>query len=212
MPSESADTHRDIIEHAVEALEAGKTVIYPTETVYGLGADSRRPEAVSRVFEQKNRDPNNPLSVALPSVSAVESVAEPTDRVHDCMQTFLPGPVTVITEVNDTIASAVTADRTRVGIRIPDHELSLKFLRAAAPIPVTATSANLSGAQSAQTISAIDKRLRRSTEVIIDDGVTGGAESTVVDPDKNNHLSKGANAEAVIDWLTRVTGSAPTVT
>ncbi|MFB6299438.1 MAG: L-threonylcarbamoyladenylate synthase [Halobacteriales archaeon] len=184
---------------AAAAIRDGEAVIYPTETVYGLGADALDPAAIDRVYELKGRSRDNPLSVAVPDIpTALEYVAA-TERDRAFMQAFLPGPVTVICEATPAIPRELTAGRDRVGIRIPDHDLALELLEEVAPI--TATSANRSGTGSVTHPSDLDAELHEAVAVVIDDGETPGTESTVVDPGRNEIHRRGAMAGAVDAWL-----------
>ena len=118
-------TMADDIERAAAAIEAGDLVVYPTETVYGLGADALDPAAIERVFEAKGRSRENPLSMGVPDVDAAMSYTEASPRARACMEAFLPGPVTVVCERAPAVPDALTAGQDRVGVRIPDHNLAL---------------------------------------------------------------------------------------
>jgi L-threonylcarbamoyladenylate synthase len=192
---------REDVAAAVDAVRRGDLVVYPTETVYGLGADATSAAAVERVFELKGRPRDNPLSFAVPDVDAALDYVRPTPREERFMREFLPGPVTVVVERTDALPDVLTAGRDRVGVRIPDHELALSFLRGVSPTPVTATSANVSGSPSVTHLSALDSRVRDGVAVLLDGGETPGTESTVVDPGTGAVHRRGANADAVEAWL-----------
>jgi len=201
----------DAIDAAAAAIEDGETVVYPTETVYGLGADATDPAAVERVFEVKGRDRSKPLSLGVPSVDDALGHARPSDRALRFMRAFLPGPATVVVDADPSLPDALTAGRDRVGIRIPDHEVALALFERVAPTPVTATSANVSGSASVTDVAALDAELRAAVEVIVDAGPTPGTESTVVDPDRNVVHRRGAMADAIVAWLAEETGTEPVV-
>lgn len=184
---------------AAEAVTRGDLVVYPTETVYGLGGDALREGAIDRVFELKGRPRDKPLSVAVHDVDAVDAIARPSDRARTFMEAFLPGPVTVVCEKRDVLPEPLTAGRDRVGIRIPDHELALELLAATGPI--TATSANVSGEGSVRDPADLDPRIRDGVAVILDDGETPGGGSTVVDVDEGIVHREGALADEVREWL-----------
>lgn len=200
--SSGADTDVDeeAIERAGEAIRGGGLVVYPTDTVYGLGADALDPDAVERVFELKGRSRDRPLSLGVPDVETALAYAAPTEREERFMRAFLPGPVTVVVERRESVPDALTAGRDRVGIRIPDHDVALAFYRAA-DRPVTATSANLSGAGSARRVAEVDRSVRDSA-VVLDGGETPGTESTVVDPSLADPvIREGSEADAIRAWL-----------
>ncbi len=188
---------------AAQAIKQGRVIVYPTETVYGLGADATAPAAVARVFDIKERPRDNPLSIAVPDIETASKYAQLTDHERQFMQQFLPGPVTVVCKRRSTIPEIVTAGRDRVGIRIPDHETALALLAEVAP--VTATSANKSGTGSVTTPEMLDPDVASAVAVIIDDGTSPGGESTVVDIESKTLHRHGTRAEAVKQWLAQET-------
>jgi L-threonylcarbamoyladenylate synthase len=186
------------VEAAADAIRRGELVVYPTETVYGLGADATDPAAVERVFEAKGRSRDDPVSLAVPDVAAALEYTRPTERERRFMREFLPGPVTVVVERRASVPDVLTAGSDRVGVRIPDHPVALDLLRAVAPL--TATSANVSGSPSARTVADLDA-IRDRVAVVLDGGETGGTGSTVVDVEAGTVHRRGANADAVERWL-----------
>jgi L-threonylcarbamoyladenylate synthase len=192
--------NEDDVARAGEAIREGDLVVYPTDTVYGLGADALDTDAIARAFELKGRARDRPLSLGIPDVDAALDYADPTDREERFMRELLPGPVTVVVERREPVPDALTAGRDRVGIRIPDHEVALAFYRAA-DRPVTATSANLSGEGSARRVAEVARSVREAA-VVLDAGETPGTESTVVDPSLEDPvIREGAEADAVRAWL-----------
>ena len=183
---------------AVDAIRNGELVIYPTETVYGLGADALDPDAVARVFEAKGRSRDKPISLAVPDVEAALGYTDPTGLEQEFMHEFLPGPVTVLVERRETVPDILTAGREQVGVRVPDHDLALSLLADVAPI--TATSANVSGQPSARRVADLDS-ITDSGAVVLDGGETGGTGSTVVDVEAGEIHRRGANADAIEAWL-----------
>ncbi|MFC3959629.1 L-threonylcarbamoyladenylate synthase [Halovivax cerinus] len=188
------------IRDAADAIGDGELVVYPTETVYGLGADALDPGAVERVFEAKERDRENPLSMAVPSVPSALEYVTATDRERRFMATFLPGPVTVLCRRKPSVPDVLTADRERVGIRVPDHPLALRLCERAGT-PLTATSANVSGRPNARRVADLDESIRDAVAVVVDGGETDGAESTVVDVSTDTIHRRGARATDVDHWL-----------
>jgi len=187
------------VSDAAAAVREGHAVVYPTETVYGLGADATDPDAVERVFDLKDRPRENPLSLGVPSVDAALDYTRPTEREARFMRRFLPGPVTVVVERRSSIPDALTAGRDRVGVRVPDHEMALALLERAPPL--TATSANRSGAPSVTRVADLDDRIREGAAVVVDGGETPGTESTVVDPGEGVIHRRGAVADEIAAWL-----------
>ncbi|MFC7097443.1 L-threonylcarbamoyladenylate synthase [Halobaculum marinum] len=187
------------VERAAEAIRAGEAVVYPTETVYGLGADATDPEAVERVFELKDRPRDKPLSVAFGDVETALSLLPASDRAARFARAFLPGPVTVVVARGDALPGALTDGEPRVGIRVPDHPTARSLAEAAGPI--TATSANRSGAGSVRRVEDLDPRVREGCAVVLDGGETPGGESTVVDPDRSLIHRAGPLADEIREWL-----------
>jgi L-threonylcarbamoyladenylate synthase len=190
---------REDVATAAEAIRAGELVVYPTETVYGLGADALDPEAVESVYDLKGRPRDNPLSLGVPTVDAALEYTHPTDREESFMREFLPGPVTVVVERDDEVPDVLTAGRDRVGVRVPSNDLALRLLEAAAPI--TATSANRSGNPSVRDPGQLDEAIREGVAAVLEGGTTPGTESTVVDPGRGIVHRRGARADEVEAWL-----------
>ena len=189
----------DSIDRAVDALGGGELVVYPTETVYGLGADATDPAAIGRVFEAKGRARDDPLSLAVPDVDAAMEYVRSGERVRAFMDAFLPGPVTVVCEKADSVPGELTGGRDRVGVRVPDHEVALALLDRAAPI--TATSANVSGRGSARRVDELDDEIVAAAAVVVDGGETPGGASTVVDPKRGVIHRRGGLADEIETWL-----------
>jgi L-threonylcarbamoyladenylate synthase len=187
------------IEAAARALRGGELVVYPTETVYGLGADALDATAVEQVFTTKGRDRTEPVSMAVPDTETAWEYTHPTDRERAFAGAFLPGPVTLVVERTEAVPDVLTAGRDRVGIRVPDHEVALSVLERAAP--VTATSANVSGRPSARQVGDLDTAVREAAAVVLDGGETPGGGSTVVDVAHDEIHRRGARADAVETWL-----------
>ncbi|RBI63094.1 threonylcarbamoyl-AMP synthase [halophilic archaeon] len=187
------------IERAAAAIRSGDLVVYPTETVYGLGADALDEDAVERVFAAKQRSRDDPISLAVPDVEAAREYVRLTERERRFAREFLPGPVTLLCRKTDAVPDALTAGRERVGVRVPDHDLALALLREVAP--VTSTSANVSGRASARRPADLDPEIREAAAVVLDGGETGGTGSTVVNVASGEILRRGSNADAVAAWL-----------
>ncbi|OXM14185.1 L-threonylcarbamoyladenylate synthase [Paenibacillus herberti] len=171
------------IREAGAMLAAGETVAFPTETVYGLGADARRTSAVEQVFLAKGRPSDNPLIVHIAELSQLNGlVAQITETEQRLAELFWPGPFTmVLPAVKDAVSLRVTAGLDTVAVRMPDHELALRLIRAAG-CPIAAPSANRSGRPSPTTARHVLEDLDGRIGGILDGGPTGvGLESTVVE-------------------------------
>ena len=185
---------------AAAAVANGDLVVYPTETVYGLGADALDADAVGRVFDAKRRDRDDPVSMAVPTLEAALEYTRPTAPERAFMHEFLPGPVTVVLERTAAVPDVLTAGRDRVGVRVPDCEPALDLLAETGPL--TATSANVSGRESARLVADLDPEVREAAAVALDTGETpGGTPSTVVDVAAGQVHRRGAAVADVDDWL-----------
>ncbi|MGE5579827.1 MAG: L-threonylcarbamoyladenylate synthase [Bacillota bacterium] len=176
------DPRADLLEPCAVALRQGGLVAFPTETVYGLGANALDPLAVSRIFDAKGRPQDNPLIV---HVSRPESVAplvrEISPVAERLMETFWPGPLTLIFPKSDLVPPVVTAGLGTVAVRMPDHPVA-HLLIDQAGVPVAAPSANISGSPSPTTFEETRADLDGRVHYIIDGGPAGiGVESTVLD-------------------------------
>lgn len=172
-----------IVAEAAVVLQQGGVVAFPTETVYGLGADARQTEAVQQIFTAKGRPSDNPLIVHIANRSQLEELTLPPDEaVSRLLDAFWPGPLTVVLPARPGVLSPlVTAGLSTVGLRMPDHPVALQLI-AAAGCPVAAPSANRSGRPSPTHAEHVLEDLTGRIDAIVDGGPTGvGLESTVVE-------------------------------
>lgn len=168
-----------VLEQAAATIRAGGLVAFPTETVYGLGADARNPEAVARIYQAKGRPAHNPLIVHIADRADLATVAraEPPTALLDA---FWPGPLTLVLPRHPDIAPAVSAGRETVAVRLPDHPVARALIAAAGPI--AAPSANRFTRPSATTAAHVLEDLDGVVNLILDGGSTRiGLESTVLD-------------------------------
>lgn len=181
-----APASRAAIERAATALKGGGTVAFPTETVYGLGANALDPQAVAKIFAAKQRPSWDPLIVHLADRSMLSMVTRQvsSNAIH-LMDAFWPGPLTLLLPRSAAVPDTVTAGRPLVGVRIPRHPIAHALLLAVG-IPVAAPSANLFGRTSPTLAAHVAEDLEGRIDVILDSGeTTHGLESTVIDPDAN---------------------------
>jgi L-threonylcarbamoyladenylate synthase len=190
------------IEDAAQAVQDGELVVYPTETVYGFGGDALDPDIVDAVFTAKDRDRDDPISMAVHSVDAAAEYVELTDLERRFMDAVLPGPVTVVVEAGPEVPDVLTAGRDRVGVRVPDHEVARSLLERTGPI--TATSANLSGEPAPSHPRDLDRMIRIGAWVVLEHGSTPGGASTVVDVEAGEVIREGRLADTVEEWLADV--------
>lgn len=170
------------IAEAAATIRTGGLVLYPTETVYGLGTDACSDEAVAKVFAAKARPLEDPIPVAVNSLELAQQIAELTPIAELAFKKFLPGPLTVVVKAkSNKISKLVTGGTANIGIRIPDHPVVLKLIDFVGG-PITATSANLSGKSAPSTIREALEQLGKRVDVALDSGKCKlGTPSTVVD-------------------------------
>ncbi len=178
----SSGTGQAYLEEAAAALAAGGVVAFPTETVYGLGADARNTEAVARIFAAKGRPSDNPLIVHLAAEDALDALVE---RVNDTERKLIracwPGPLTLVLPVRaGAVSPLVTAGLDTVAVRVPAHEVA-RHLIAMSGCPLAAPSANRSGRPSPTEAAHVLEDLSGRIDGVVDGGETGiGLESTVI--------------------------------
>ncbi len=171
------------IARAVGRLRAGGVVAFPTETVYGLGADAFNEQAVARVFVLKGRPPNNPLIVHVSGEEMARRVAAPNSWSKDASalaRAFWPGPLTIVVRKSADVPPIVTASGPTVALRAPDHHVALALL-AGLESPIVGPSANPSGRISPTTADHVREAFQEADVLVLDGGpCRGGIESTVV--------------------------------
>ncbi len=178
------------VQEAAELLRQGKLVAFPTETVYGLGADARQTKAVEGIFTAKGRPSDNPLIVHIAGMGMLEELALAVDPVSRRLaEAFWPGPLTLVLPCRPGVLSPlVTAGLDTVGIRMPDHPVALSLIRASC-CPVAAPSANRSGRPSPTLAEHVREDLDGRIDGLLDGGATGvGLESTVVQVDAEGRV------------------------
>lgn len=170
------------IKYAADVLREGGLVVFPTETVYGLGANALDGRAVKNIFKAKGRPSDNPLIVHVSKKESVESLVESiSPEAQVLMETYWPGPLTVIMNKSGLVSPVVCAGLKTVAVRMPAHPIALALIDEAG-VPVAAPSANISGKPSPTNGEHVISDLYGKVDVIIDSGPAKvGLESTVVD-------------------------------
>jgi L-threonylcarbamoyladenylate synthase len=194
---------------AATMLREGGTVAFPTETVYGLGADARNTAAVEAVFAAKGRPSDNPLIVHIADPSALdELVTEVHPTAAALMEAYWPGPLTVVLPVREGVLSpCVTAGLDTVGVRMPDHPVALALI-SAADCPVAAPSANRSGRPSPTLASHVMEDLAGYIGGVLDGGAAGvGLESTVVQVQPDGRVAVLRPGGITLEQLAAVVGA-----
>jgi L-threonylcarbamoyladenylate synthase len=172
--------HPIALRHAVDVLNNGGTVAFPTDTVYGLAALPFERKSVDRLYVIKGRNSTRAIAVLLGDLSDLRRIAvSPSEAALRLADRFWPGPLTLIVPRNPDLPDILSKNLT-IGVRIPDHPVALQLLRMAGPLAVT--SANISGNTNTTTVQEVLEQLDGRVHLIIDGGRTpGGIPSTVVD-------------------------------
>ncbi|WP_260739806.1 L-threonylcarbamoyladenylate synthase [Tunturiibacter lichenicola] len=173
------------IARAAKILRSGGTVAFPTETVYGLGANALDPSAVASIFAAKDRPNWDPLIVHVSTRAMLDEVATVPPQAERLIEAFWPGPLTLLLPRTNKIHDPVTAGRPLVGVRMPTDPIALALIEAAG-VPIAAPSANRFGRTSPTTAAHVLEDLDHRIDAILDGGsTTVGVESTVLDPNQS---------------------------
>lgn len=210
----SSEDTRDVVHRAVEALSAGKIIAIPTETVYGLAASALHPEAVQRLIEIKGRSADKPLAFSIKSADdALDYVPNMSSVARRIARRSWPGPITLVLDTDhpdsvihrlDQSVREATIPQGTVGLRVPDHELTLQIMRLCAG-PIVLTSANLSGDAPAINGAEVKDKVGEHIDLILDDGPARFGQPSSVVRIKENEVSvlrTGLVDEATIEKLT----------
>ncbi|OEF99888.1 threonylcarbamoyl-AMP synthase [Vulcanibacillus modesticaldus] len=181
LPHQVDIKHPDIVEIA-KRLRQGEIIAFPTETVYGLGANALDAKAVAKIFVAKGRPSDNPLIVHIATMEQLALLVEEIDEnSRKLIEHFWPGPLTIIFKKKEMVSELVTAGLNTVAVRMPNHPIALTIIEAA-NLPIAAPSANRSGKPSPTTAEHVFNDLNGKIDGIVDGGPTGvGVESTVID-------------------------------
>jgi len=171
---------KDSIADAIKALELGELVVYPTDTLYALGADIFNLDAINKLFVVKKRSFSQPLSIAVDAYSSIEKIAFTNDIVERVVERFLPGPLTLILYKKDVVSNLITGNLNKIAVRIPNNKIALDLL-ASYERPLTVTSANIHNEKTPYFINDIMIKFKGDVSVYLDDGILDGLPSTIVD-------------------------------
>ena len=195
---------------AAEVIQAGGVIVYPTETIYGIGADALNAAAVARVHVAKQRKDPKPLLVLVPDAEAVSPlVREISPEARALMESFWPGPLTIVLHASHRVPAEVTRGPKTLGIRVPSSPLCIRLLRLAGT-PITSTSANVTGENPLLSMDEIEETLKSYVDLLLDAGALPESRpSTVID--MTHHppqlLREGAiPAENIRDVLPNLVG------
>lgn len=197
-------SEQQIIAKAAESLTNGGVIAYPTETFYGLGVDASNEKAIEKIFAVKGRDFKNPISLIISRPDdvypLVKNVPEPAKKL---MAAFWPGALTIVFSASDNVSGLLTAGSGKIGLRVSSHPVALQIAQTIKK-PLTATSANLSGAPECSDASEVIEQIGDKIDAVLDFGKTpGGKASTIIDVTCNPPviLREGAISGEAIDRI-----------
>lgn len=180
------------INKAVSVLKSGGIIAYPTETLYGLGADIFNKEAVNKIYLAKKRDYNKPLSIAVADFKSIYKLTKITSGQKKIIKDFLPGPYTFLVKSNRVVLDIITAGSDIIGIRYPDHKVACQIITKLGK-PITSTSANLSGEESAENY----RQVSVEADYIVKGKCKYKMGSTIIDLVNHRIIRKGAGYDEV---------------
>ena len=169
------------IEEAAQIIKNGGLVVFPTETVYGIGANGLNPEAVEKIYTAKGRKQNKPLILLVSNKKMLDQIVEEINEVEaKLIEAFWPGPLTIVFKRKPCVPSVVTGGQDTVGVRLTSGEIALKLIEASG-CPIAAPSANISGKPSGTAVEDIFNDFKDKVDCFIDTGrIKDALESTVV--------------------------------
>lgn len=177
--------NEDELENVIKIIENGGVVIFPTDTVYGIAANSLDEEAIKKLFDLKERNDNKPICVLTSSVDKIKKVAYVRDEEQKIIDQYMPGALTIILDKKDNVSDVLTSNLKTVGVRIPNNEIALRILEKL-EYPLATTSANISGKEAAVKKEDLITEFDGRVDIIIDGGITDlKVSSTIVKLDNN---------------------------
>ena len=192
------------LKDSAQTLKNGGIVVFPTETVYGIGANIWDEVAVKRLYEVKQRPFSKPISLLVNSIDMINEVAKDiTELEYALMKEFFPGPFTIILKKKDIVPNIVTANLDTVGIRLPANEIALRLIKYA-EIPIATTSSNISGKPSVTNLGDVMSEFEGKVDCFINGGPSEiGVASTIVQviDGKVHILREGSISKEQIDKI-----------
>lgn len=168
------------IEKIVEALKNGAIMVYPTDTIYGLGCDIFKKQAIEKIYQLKKRERKKPLSIICAGIKEVAKYAIIQDYAYRLMKKYLPGPYTFILKAKNEMPKTFLSKNRTVGIRIPDNKVCLEIAQKLGN-PIITTSLNVSGEEVMTDPKELSKELQNKIDIIIDNGPLPKEASSVID-------------------------------
>jgi L-threonylcarbamoyladenylate synthase len=168
------------VKKAAQIVEKGGVIVYPTDTVYGIGCNPFNKDAVGRIFRIKG-ERTKPLPILVSNIKDIEKIVYTTDMVPRLAEKFWPGPLTIVLPKKPSLPSIVTCDLDSAAVRVPDHKVALELIQVSGGLLI-GTSANKTGEKAPRTAQEAAKQIGEEVDLLIDDGPTPiGTSSTIID-------------------------------
>lgn len=175
------------LENVIKVIVDGGVVIFPTDTVYGVAANSLDETAIKKLFDLKERNDNKPICVLTSSVDKIKKIAYVRDEEQKIIDKYMPGALTIILDKKEIVSDVLTSGLKTVGVRIPNNEIALRILDKL-EYPLATTSANISGMEAAVKKEDLVKEFDGKVDIIIDGGITDLKVSSTIVKIKNNEI------------------------
>ena len=192
------------LKEPAQIIKNGGIVVFPTETVYGIGTNGLNENPIKRLYEVKQRPLNKPISLLVNSIEMIEQITQNISELeYKLIKKFMPGPFTIILKKKDIVPNILTANGDTVGIRMPENKVALKLIEYAG-VPIATPSANISGKPSGTTLDMINNDFGEKVDYFIDGGKSKiGVASTIVQVigGKPHILREGAILKEDIDLM-----------
>ena len=180
--------NEDELKIVTQALNEGKLIVFPTETVYGIAGNGLTLSVVNNLYQAKKRDYSKPFTLMVNDITKIKDIAYVSENEEKVIKKFMPGPITLILKKKDCISNLVTANSDTVGVRIPDHEIALSILKSV-DYPLATSSANISGSVNNSNIEDIINDLENYVDIFIKGNISSNLLASTVVEIKNNEVN-----------------------
>ncbi len=180
--------NEDELKIVTQALNEGKLIVFPTETVYGIAGNGLTLSVVNNLYQAKKRDYSKPFTLMVNDITKIKDIAYVSENEEKVIKKFMPGPITLILKKKDCISNLVTANSDTVGVRIPNHEIALSILKSV-NYPLATSSANISGSVNNSNIEDIINDLENYVDIFIKGNISSNLLASTVVEIKNNEVN-----------------------
>lgn len=180
--------NEDELKIVTQALNEGKLIVFPTETVYGIAGNGLTLSVVNNLYQAKKRDYSKPFTLMVNDITKIKDIAYVSENEEKVIKKFMPGPITLILKKKDCISNLVTANSDTVGVRIPNHEIALSILKSV-DYPLATSSANISGSVNNSNIEDIINDLENYVDIFIKGNISSNLLASTVVEIKNNEVN-----------------------